>query len=76
MYELLTVFCGVAGIPVAERFSFCLNTLLTDVAARCGDEELAASIFSAQVDLLNNLYLSIKTIKEMPERPKGFGPKC
>ncbi|CAG0914490.1 unnamed protein product [Notodromas monacha] len=62
-------------IPVAERFSFCMNTLLSDIAAHCNDEEIAGSIFGAQVELLNSLYLAIKTTKETPERPKGFTHK-
>ncbi|KAK0072236.1 hypothetical protein PV325_011661, partial [Microctonus aethiopoides] len=49
-------------IPVAERFSFCLNTLLSDVAARC--EPACDEIITNQVELLSVMTNLIRGCKE------------
>lgn len=54
-----------AGIPASEKFSFCLNTLLSDIATRHAD--LRDEIISAQVDLMNNLTKHITECHESKE---------
>lgn len=49
-------------IPAAERFSFCLNTLLSDVAVNC--PEAREEIILNQVETLNALTNMIKTSRE------------
>lgn len=51
-----------AGIPAAERFSFCLNTLLSDVAVSC--PEMRDDIILNQVETLNSLTNMIKMCRE------------
>ncbi|KAF2369044.1 hypothetical protein FHG87_000212 [Trinorchestia longiramus] len=39
-------------LPVAERFSFLLNSMLSDIAANTSDDQVREKILSAQVELL------------------------
>lgn len=49
---------AISGIPAAERFSFCLNTLLSDIAVSCQD--VRDEIILSQVETLNTLTHMIK----------------
>lgn len=56
---LIRVFpFGRAGIPVPERFSFCLNTLLSDVASFL--PESSVEVLTQQIGLLTSLGLEIQ----------------
>lgn len=59
-------------IPTAERFSFCLNTMLSDVAARC--EASRETIVAIQVELLAVLTNHVMENKEQSTR--GLQAKC
>lgn len=50
-----------SGIPIAERMSFCLNTLLTDIATRC--PESREKIIEAQIKCLSKLSNMIRSAK-------------
>lgn len=49
-------------IPVSEKFSFSLNTLLSDIAVFCPDQ--SSIIIHTQVEILSTLTNLIKTSKE------------
>ena len=57
--NLLTSLIRTPGIPVPERFAFCLNTLLSDIASL--NEETAAEIVNHQINLLLTLASTIET---------------
>lgn len=50
------------GTPAAERFTFCLNTLLSDVAVLCPD--VRDEIIQNQVETLNTLTNMIKSSRD------------
>ncbi|KAJ2937945.1 hypothetical protein O0L34_g14218 [Tuta absoluta] len=47
----------VTGIPMAEKFSFCLNTLLSDVATK--QQSIREEIITAQIEVMTSLTKSI-----------------
>ncbi|KAH9631399.1 hypothetical protein HF086_012187 [Spodoptera exigua] len=49
-------------IPMAEKFSFCLNTLLSDIASK--QPSLREDIITAQIELMSNLTKIIITCHE------------
>ncbi|KAK5638099.1 hypothetical protein RI129_012394 [Pyrocoelia pectoralis] len=49
-------------IPIAEKFSFCLHTLLCDVAVKCEDRR--DEIINCQVDCFITLTSTVKTVQE------------
>ncbi|XP_055694049.1 phosphatidylinositol 4-kinase alpha [Lutzomyia longipalpis] len=51
-------------IPATENFSFCLNTLLTDISVRC--IKYREEILATQIDVLNLLANIIKSKVAMP----------
>ena len=50
------------GVPSSERFSFCLGTVLSDVAARRPDKREA--ILSAQVRVFADLVAAVRAHRE------------
>lgn len=54
-------------IPAAERFTFCLNTLLSDIAVNCPEKR--DEIVSNQVETLNTLTNMIKSNRETGALP-------
>ncbi|XP_056639976.1 phosphatidylinositol 4-kinase alpha [Diorhabda sublineata] len=53
-------------IPIAEKFSFCLHTLLSDIAVRCEDER--NDILNVQVDSLTSLTNQVLKIQDSTNR--------
>lgn len=57
----------IIGIPASERFTFCLNTLLSDVAVSCPDARV--EIIENQVHTLDTLSTMIKSSQEKNALP-------
>ncbi len=57
----------ITEVPATERFSFCLNTLLSDIAVNCPD--VREEVMLNQVDTLNVLTNMIKTSRESNALP-------
>lgn len=55
------------GVPASERFSFCLNTLLSDIAVNCPD--VRDTIIENQVSTLDTLTTMIKSSRESNALP-------
>lgn len=60
-------FLLLTEIPATERFSFCLNTLLSDIAVNC--PIVREEVMLNQVDTLNVLTNMIKTSRESNALP-------
>lgn len=56
------IVLNFSGIPAAERFSFCLNTLLSDISVSCPD--VRDTIIQNQVDTLDTLTNMIKSSRD------------
>jgi len=70
---ILTSANNLLGVPVAERFSFCLSTLLCDVASRWA--VMREDIILAQIDLMTVLINIIRSSKEHGSPLKGINLK-
>lgn len=55
------------GVPASERFSFCLNTMLSDIAVSC--PEVRDTIIENQVNTLDTLTTMIKSSRESNALP-------
>lgn len=62
VYKCYIIISSHSGIPMAEKFSFCLNTLLSDVASK--QQPLREEIISAQIELMSNLTKTIYNCHE------------
>lgn len=54
------------GIPIAERLSFCIHTLLSDIAARC--DESREEIIATQIECLIDLTSTVKNCQEQNQK--------
>lgn len=57
----MTINC-LPGLPAAEKFAFCLNTILSDIAVRCPSN--CEAIIANQVETLNTLTNLIKANRD------------
>ncbi|KAF5285106.1 hypothetical protein FQA39_LY16795 [Lamprigera yunnana] len=56
-------------IPTAEKFSYCLHTLLSDIAVKCDD--FREEIVNCQVECLTKLTSIVKTLQEQDVLSSG-----
>lgn len=58
----LYIHLFISGIPIAEKFSFCLHTLLSDIAVRC--EDYRKEIIDTQVECMVSLTRQITNLED------------
>ena len=66
-------FIYITGVPVAERFSFLLTTLLSDIAVRC--EENRDRIIATQIESLSVLTSAICSILKDKDQLNNLNSK-
>jgi phosphatidylinositol 4-kinase len=63
----------LGGVPVAEHFSFCLNTMLSDVAGKC--KSVREEIIVSQIEILTVLTNLLRSCIDQ-NNERGMQAKC